>query len=69
MSDFDGTDLEMMLIFTLVEKGFSMANAKGCIQILKRDAWREGYIDGTGVCTCYGACGCGGSGEVLNPYA
>lgn len=46
MSEQNITDIEQMLIFTLIEKGFSESSAITCIKIIKREAWREGYDDG-----------------------
>jgi hypothetical protein len=60
MSEYDATDIEMMIVFNLVEKGFSMSNAKGLITLIKRSAWTEGYESGRDASYDYR--------ETMNPY-
>lgn len=60
MSEFDATDIDMLIITTLVARGFTEKSARGVVTIVKRRAWSEGYESGRAASYDYR--------EVLNPY-
>lgn len=60
MSEFDATDIDMLIVTALVARGFTEKSARGVVMIVKRRAWTEGYESGRAACYDYR--------EVLNPY-
>lgn len=60
MSEFDATDIDMLIVAALVARGFTEQSARGVVTIVKRRAWTEGYESGRDASYDYR--------ETMNPY-